>query len=240
MRRDTKTHHNFRSRRPQISLLPRPDHKPRKRPKQARAQVTVEAIFEAFVRIWQRDGWDKLTTRAVALEAGVAVGTLYDYFPNKLALYSGYIRFCIESLVRQARAAAVEPEGLSWQVRIHRMLQILCGLEAGARIWFHADMHQLEPLVAEPKHQRRAHEELLGLWRDVLDACEDLPHPPSQQAIETLHLSVWGGRRYAIVVGLTPDETLSWAQGLEQQCFAYLESGQSAQREAAAPRSYRL
>lgn len=224
------------TRRPQISLLPRPNSKPRKRPKQARAQVTVEALFEAFVRIWQRDGWDKLTTRAVALEAGVAVGTLYEYFPNKLALYSGYVRYCIETLVQAVRDAAVEPEALSWQVRVHRMLQILCGLEKPPRVWLNADMYLLEPLVAEPKHQRRAHEELLALWRAVLGACEDLPHPPSAQAIETLHLSVWGGRRYAIVIGLSPEETRRWAHGLEQQCFAYLESGQSAEPVQATRR----
>ena len=236
MRQDARTPARPRSRRPQISLLPRADSKPRKRPKQARAQVTVEALFEAFVRIWQRDGWDKLTTRAVALEAGVAVGTLYEYFPNKLALYSGYVRYCIESLVAAVQVAAVDPEGLSWQARIHRMLQILCGLEKLPRVWLNADMYLLEPLVAEPKHQRRAHEELLGLWRRVLAACEDLPHPPSPQAIETLHLSVWGGRRYAIVVGLSPEETRRWAQGLEQQCFAYLESRQSAEPEQASRR----
>ncbi|MAB24373.1 MAG: TetR family transcriptional regulator, partial [Pseudomonadales bacterium] len=64
-------------------LYPRP--KPLKRPTQSRAKATVQAIFDTYVRIWQRDGWERLTTRAIALEAGVAVGTLYDYFPSKQA-----------------------------------------------------------------------------------------------------------------------------------------------------------
>ena len=40
--------------------------KPLKRPAQARAKLTVQAIHDAFVRIWRRDGWAKLTTRAVS------------------------------------------------------------------------------------------------------------------------------------------------------------------------------
>src|SRR5205814_721616 len=44
--------------------------KPLKRPWQARAQFSVQAIYDAFVRIWQREGWARLTTRAVALAAG--------------------------------------------------------------------------------------------------------------------------------------------------------------------------
>ena len=46
--------------------------KPLKRPTQARAKFTVQAIFDALVRIWQRDGWARLTTRSVALETAVA------------------------------------------------------------------------------------------------------------------------------------------------------------------------
>lgn len=78
--------------------------KPLKRPTQARAKVTVQAIFDTYVRIWQRDGWQRLTTRAIALEAGVAVGTLYDYFPSKHALHSGYVRHCIEALLERIEA----------------------------------------------------------------------------------------------------------------------------------------
>ncbi len=74
---------------------------------------TVQAIYDAFVRIWRRDGWDGVSTRAVALETGVAVGTLYDYFPNKAALLSGYVRHCMEQLLQAIEQQAVTPPGLS-------------------------------------------------------------------------------------------------------------------------------
>ncbi|WP_313621110.1 hypothetical protein, partial [Pantoea septica] len=54
---------------------------------------------------------------------------------------------------------------------------------------------ELETLVAEPKHQRRAYEGLLGAWHRVIDVAIDLPVRPSAATLEALHLSVWGGRR---------------------------------------------
>lgn len=59
---------------------------PRKAPKQARSKMTVEAIIEAAAYILIEQGWDNLTTNAVAERAGVNIGSLYQYFPNKLAI----------------------------------------------------------------------------------------------------------------------------------------------------------
>src|ERR1039458_3485961 len=58
---------------------------PRKTPVQARAAVTVEAISEATIQVLLNHGADRLTTR-VAERAGVSVGTLYQYYPNKQSL----------------------------------------------------------------------------------------------------------------------------------------------------------
>jgi AcrR family transcriptional regulator len=65
---------------PQVSL------EPRKTPVQARSAVTVEAIFEAAIQVLLEVGPDRLTTTRVAERAGVSVGTLYQYFPNKQSL----------------------------------------------------------------------------------------------------------------------------------------------------------
>jgi AcrR family transcriptional regulator len=65
---------------PQISL------EPRKKPLQARSTVTVDAIYEATFQVLLGVGPDSLTTTRVAERAGVSVGTLYQYFPNKQSL----------------------------------------------------------------------------------------------------------------------------------------------------------
>lgn len=63
-----------------------PDLIPRKTPRQKRASVTVEAILEAAIQVLAATGPAGLTTTQVAGRAGVSVGTLYQYFPNKQAM----------------------------------------------------------------------------------------------------------------------------------------------------------
>lgn len=57
----------------------------RKKPRQARARVTCAAIVEAAARILSEEGAARLTTNRIAERAGVSVGSLYQYFPNRHA-----------------------------------------------------------------------------------------------------------------------------------------------------------
>ncbi|MFM0738458.1 TetR/AcrR family transcriptional regulator [Paraburkholderia xenovorans] len=60
--------------------------KPRKQPLQRRSVQTVEAVLEAAARILETHGLAGYTTNAVAERAGVSIGSLYQYFPNRDAL----------------------------------------------------------------------------------------------------------------------------------------------------------
>jgi AcrR family transcriptional regulator len=60
--------------------------KPRKSPTQERSQETVEAIIEAAAHVMEKRGLEGYTTNAIAERAGVSIGSLYQYFPNKDAL----------------------------------------------------------------------------------------------------------------------------------------------------------
>jgi len=59
---------------------------PRKKPLQARAIAAVEAMLQAAAHILVHEGYARLTTNRVAELAGVSIGSLYQYFPNKQAL----------------------------------------------------------------------------------------------------------------------------------------------------------
>jgi AcrR family transcriptional regulator len=201
-----------------------PAAKPLKRPSQARAVFTVQAIYDAFVRIWRRDGWDGVSTRAVALETGVAVGTLYDYFPNKAALLSGYVRHCMEQLLLAIEEQAVTPPGLSAEHRLRTLVRLACGADTPELPWFDAGLLALEAGIAEGKHHRRVHEELLAAWTRVFDACTELPQRPSAEAIQAMHLAVWGGRRYGLLIGLSDIENKEWARQMEKLCLASIKT----------------
>lgn len=192
-----------------------PRAKPLKRPRQARAIFTVEAIYEAFVRIWQRDGWSALTTRAVALEAGVAVGTLYEYFPSKEALLSGYIRHCLEALLVNLDEQVVQAHPLHWAVRIKRLIRLTCDPNDALQPLFNGEVMAIEHLIAEPKHHHRAFQELSKKWHQAFAACTDLPLPPSATSIDAWVIMAWGGRRYCVTAQPSPEQTAAWLSEME-------------------------
>lgn len=70
---------------PQPKTKTRPK-KPIRTAKQTRSKATVEVIVEAATRILSDHGWAALNTNAIAKRAGVSVGSVYEYFPNKHAI----------------------------------------------------------------------------------------------------------------------------------------------------------
>lgn len=59
----------------------------RRRPTQNRAQETVNAILDAVIRLLKRNGASAITTNRIAETAGVSIGSVYQYFPNKQAIF---------------------------------------------------------------------------------------------------------------------------------------------------------
>lgn len=86
---------------------------PRRRPRQARSQATSAAILEAAARVFAAHGYAAGTTNRIAERAGVSVGSLYEYWPNKDAILTALLerhideaRAVLAPLVAQARAGA--------------------------------------------------------------------------------------------------------------------------------------
>jgi AcrR family transcriptional regulator len=65
---------------------------PRRIPRQPRAQVTRDAIIEAAAHLLSTHGWDASTTNHIAARAGVSIGSLYKYFPNKPSILAEVAR----------------------------------------------------------------------------------------------------------------------------------------------------
>jgi AcrR family transcriptional regulator len=91
-----------------------PTLKPRKTPIQARSTASVDAILQATLQVLTSVGKERLTTTRVAARAGVSVGTLYQYFPNKSALlqaalrrHMDHVRSAIETVCAQQRSQSL-------------------------------------------------------------------------------------------------------------------------------------
>ena len=84
---------------------------PRKSPVQARAAASVDAILEATVQVLLSAGKERLSTTRVASRAGVSVGTLYQYFPNKSALLQAALRRHLEEVTRATEEICRQQHG---------------------------------------------------------------------------------------------------------------------------------
>jgi len=84
---------------------------PRKSPVQARSTASVSAILEATIQVLLDVGKERLTTTRVAYRAGVSVGTLYQYFPNKSALLQAALRDHLESVADALEEVCREESG---------------------------------------------------------------------------------------------------------------------------------
>ncbi|MEW5684623.1 MAG: TetR/AcrR family transcriptional regulator [Pseudomonadota bacterium] len=85
-----------------------PASQPRKLPSQRRSRATVEAILDAAAEALIRHGYAGATTSVVAQRAGVSVGTLYQYFPNRDAVGAALVLRAMERIRADMRKAFAE------------------------------------------------------------------------------------------------------------------------------------
>ena len=88
---------------------------PRKSPVQARSTASVDAVLEATLQVLVAIGKERLTTTRVAERAGVSVGTLYQYFPNKSSLLKATLRRHFESVAATILEVCVQQRGATLQ-----------------------------------------------------------------------------------------------------------------------------
>jgi AcrR family transcriptional regulator len=87
--------------------------KPRKMPVQTRSTETVRAIQEATIQVLLETGARHLTTTRVSQRAGVSVGTLYQYFPNKNALLHAILKERLSLIAAAMEQTCEENRGFS-------------------------------------------------------------------------------------------------------------------------------
>jgi AcrR family transcriptional regulator len=98
---------------------------PRKRPRQARSRATVDSVLEATARVLVKRGFDGLTTNLVAEAAGVSIGSLYQYFPNKSALVGALIEKHVDGMTSLALSELTRVAQLPMPEAIRSVIEVM-------------------------------------------------------------------------------------------------------------------
>jgi AcrR family transcriptional regulator len=125
---------------------------PRKRPLQRRSRETVEAILEAGARVFRERDYAGASTNRIAEQAGVSIGSLYEYFPNKDAILVAIAERHVEGMVGEIEGLLARAERSG--DRLDRLLEafVAAMLEVHER---DPDLHRI--LFAEAPHPAALH-----------------------------------------------------------------------------------
>jgi AcrR family transcriptional regulator len=102
----------------------------RRQPTQRRAQETVGAILDAVIRLLKRGGVSAVTTNSVAETAGVSIGSVYQYFPNKQAIFIALHERHIHQVDQVLRRKISESEGETLDVLVASLLDGMIEMHA--------------------------------------------------------------------------------------------------------------
>ncbi len=179
--------------------------KPRKTPVQARSAVTVEAIYEATVQVLLGFGAERLTTVRVAQRAGVSVGTLYQYFPNKQSLLFAVLKRHLGELTNSVATACGENH--------HQPLRVM--VEAVVEAFFRAKFERRDISLAlyavsadlnGEALMNKFSKPLQGALIEMLDTCPELANS-DRQTLAFVFLSALAGIARAVLEKRAPAGT---------------------------------
>jgi AcrR family transcriptional regulator len=194
----------------------------RKAPLQARSNALVAAVLEAAIQVLETEGAQRFTTARVAERAGVSVGSLYQYFPNKAA-----ILFRLQSdewrrtsaLLRDILEDQVQPPGARLRTLVHAFIRSECE-EAAIRI----ALDDAAPFYRDAPEAAEAHAESAQIVQTFLK--ESAPRVGDAQRLlagELMKTVLSGAGSSFSAVPRSPGEIQAYADALADMLCAYLE-----------------
>ena len=194
----------------------------RKAPQQARSNDLVAAVLDAAIQVLEAEGAQRFTTARVAERAGVSVGSLYQYFPNKAA-----ILFRLQSDEWQRTSALLrgilEDKTALPQTRVRRLvhafIQSECE-EAAIRI----ALSDAAPLYRDAPEAIEAKKENAKIFRTFLqEALPGVPDDKRMLAGDLIKMTLSGVGSSFSETPRTETEIVDWSDALTDMLCAYLE-----------------
>lgn len=207
---------------------PSPRISTRKEPQQARSSELVAAILEAAVQVLSEEGAARFTTARVAEKAGVSIGSLYQYFPNKAS-----ILFRLQSdewrqttgLMRGILEDHEKPPLDRLRTLVHAFIRSECD-EAAIR----GALDDAAPLYRDAPEAREAKASGATIIRDFLqEVLPDVPEVTRTLAGDLIKTTLKSVGKHFSETPRTHAEIEAYAGAMADMFCAYLESLRAAQ-----------
>ena len=165
------------------------------KPRRARGEQTRQAILETALRLVRERGYADTTMRAIAKEAGVAVGNAYYYFDSKEHLIQGfYDRNQVAHRVAAEQVLADEKE-LAPRLRgvLHAGIDVNAPYHSFAATFFKSAAEPSSPLSPFSRESSPAREAAIAIFREVVDGSTAKLDPELRKELPELLWLGWRG-----------------------------------------------
>jgi AcrR family transcriptional regulator len=194
---------------------------PRKMPMQTRATVTVGAICEATIQVLLSQGADRLTTTRVADRAGVSVGTLYQYYPNKQSLLFAVFEDHMDNVAGAVESACAEACHKPMPEMIRRVVEAFVDVKM-QRADISVALYKVAPDVGGPALVKRTGQRLRKAIEAMLLTASDQKLAPDRFAIDMMLSAMSGAMRSALEAGASPAMFRKLRGHLVLMCQSYM------------------
>ena len=136
----------------------------RNEPVQARSAARLEALLDAAASIVDEVGFERLTTAMVAERAGASIGTVYRYFPDRIALLQALGARNFDRVLDRVVAEIVDPAHENWVAALSASFGVLVVAfrdEPGFRGLRVGDVIDLRPVPTERTYKSLIADRLL-------------------------------------------------------------------------------
>ncbi|MGA7221973.1 MAG: TetR/AcrR family transcriptional regulator [Candidatus Acidiferrales bacterium] len=194
---------------------------PRKTPVQARSTVTVEAISEATIQVLLSRGVERLTTTRVAERAGVSVGTLYQYYPNKQSLLFAVVENHMNRVAAKVEAACESACHRPLSEMIKEMVEAFVEAKM-ERPDISAALYRVAGDLGGPALVKRASQRSRKAVGAMLQTVTDVKFPPDEFAVDIMLSAMAGAMRALLEAGPTASSVRKSREQLVLLCQSYM------------------